>query len=266
MPGSTISDNINLEIDKISEWLKLNKLSFNIKKTKFMLFSNPNKKMNIPSLKIDNIVLENVDEFVFLGITIDKHLNWNSHIRKITTKIRQTVGIMNKLKNFVPKEILKLIYNSLVLPRLSYGILAWGHKGNKLTTLQKRSVRIISNVKYNAHAEPLFKMLKLLQITDLYKQQTLKFYYKFVNKKLPCYFMEMKLKPAAEVHNHYTRNRNKLFHIRTQKHSTDNGIRHHIISTVNMTSDNILSKLSTHSLQGFNMYVKIKILEEYSSE
>ena len=109
-------------------------------------------------------------------------------------------------------------------------------------------------------------MLKLLKITDLYKQQTLKFYFKFVNNMLPCYFMEMDLKQSTEIHHHNTRNSKNLFHIRTNKHSTDNSIRHQVIQTVNNTSDMIITKINTHSLHGFNRYIKIKILEDYSSE
>ena len=39
-----IYDNINTELHKISEWLKINKLSLNVNKTKFTLFHMPQKK------------------------------------------------------------------------------------------------------------------------------------------------------------------------------------------------------------------------------
>ena len=46
-------ENINKELSKVSEWLKVNKLSLNIGKTKFMIFSIRNKKVTIPNLFID---------------------------------------------------------------------------------------------------------------------------------------------------------------------------------------------------------------------
>ena len=53
---------------------------------------------------------------MFLGITINNKLNWNSHINKVTNKISKTVGILNKLRSFLPSGVLQTIYNTLILP------------------------------------------------------------------------------------------------------------------------------------------------------
>ena len=58
---------------------------------------------------------------MFLGITINNKLNWNSHINKVTNKISKTVGILNKLRSFLPSGELQTIYNTLILPYLIYG-------------------------------------------------------------------------------------------------------------------------------------------------
>ena len=59
----TLGDNINEELAKIYEWLKLNKLSLNVKKSKFMLFYMPGKNLQIPNLHINNIKLVCLDSF-----------------------------------------------------------------------------------------------------------------------------------------------------------------------------------------------------------
>ena len=56
---------INSELSKISEWLIVNKLSLNASKTKCMVFIMPQKKV---------VILESVDQFNFLGITLDNLL------------------------------------------------------------------------------------------------------------------------------------------------------------------------------------------------
>ena len=53
--GNYISKNVNLELTKAADWLKLNKLSINIKKSKFMVFHMPQKHINIPNIEIKNI-------------------------------------------------------------------------------------------------------------------------------------------------------------------------------------------------------------------
>ena len=60
----------------MDEWLKLNKLSLNVKKSKFMLLYMPGKNLQIPNLHKNNIKLECLVSFNLLGVTIDKHLTW----------------------------------------------------------------------------------------------------------------------------------------------------------------------------------------------
>ena len=74
---------INSELDKISDWLKTNKISLNVNKTMMMLFYQPQRKVDIPKLKTNNTEITIVDEFGFLGITLDKHLMWKPHIHKL---------------------------------------------------------------------------------------------------------------------------------------------------------------------------------------
>ncbi len=67
-----------------------------------------------------------------------------------------------------------MIYNSLVYPYLSYGIVIWGSAYkihlDKLRIQQKKIIRRIHGAEYDAHSEPLFKSLKLLKLDDIYKQ------------------------------------------------------------------------------------------------
>ena len=202
---------INDELSKISEWLIVNKLSLNASKTKFMVFSMPQKKVVIPRLKFADTEIESVDQFNFLGITLDKHLNWNAHINQLFGKISRNTGILNKIKLFLPRRILKTIYSSLILCQLNYGILVWGQNYKRIFKLQKRVMRIITCSKYNAHSEPLFKELKLLKLEDIRKLQELKFYYKLVHKQLPSYFNCISVTTINTVHQHNTRQSGNLY-------------------------------------------------------
>ena len=58
---------INAEICKVIEWLKINKLSLNKNKSKFMTFHiMPKKEIPNLTLKIDGVNIEKVEEFIFL--------------------------------------------------------------------------------------------------------------------------------------------------------------------------------------------------------
>ena len=63
--NSDISDDINFELTKITEWLNANRLSLNVTKTKFMIFHQPRKKFKMPEIKMKNEPLEHVNTFIF---------------------------------------------------------------------------------------------------------------------------------------------------------------------------------------------------------
>ena len=93
-----------------------------------MVFHVPKKKVSLPILRINGTIVEFVDNFVFLGIKINNHLNWNNHNTNVANKIVKTVGILNTLKIYLHLNILGILYNSPILPHLNYGILLWGHQ------------------------------------------------------------------------------------------------------------------------------------------
>ena len=59
-----------------------------------------------------------------LGIVMDCHLNWKSHISEISKKIKRNIGIIFKLRSLVNTSILKNVYYSLIYPYLTYGLVA----------------------------------------------------------------------------------------------------------------------------------------------
>lgn len=83
-------------------WLKINALSLNLKKTKCMMFNASNRTLQRPVIKVNNVLIDYVDNFNFLGITIDANMKWNTHINKISSKISKVVGVLSRLKKFLP--------------------------------------------------------------------------------------------------------------------------------------------------------------------
>ena len=80
----------------------------------------------VPVLKINQIEIEIVDKFDFLGVTLDEHVNWKGHTARLATRLSKYSGILNKLKNYLTPYILPTLYCSLVQSHLNYAILTWG--------------------------------------------------------------------------------------------------------------------------------------------
>lgn len=97
--NNDISDNFHndqYDLDVLlQEYFRLNKLTISVDKSKFMNI-HPKNKVLLPYrlLKYNNIFLGEVNEFKYLGITIDKF--WDKHISKFLNKISCRVGIIRK--------------------------------------------------------------------------------------------------------------------------------------------------------------------------
>ena len=173
-----IENNISNEISKITTWLHCKKL--NASKSKFMIFFKHPKI--IPKLNIwaNGNQIDKVQEFNFLGITIDQNITWTQLIRKISIKISRIT--------YISQYILRLIYNSRIHPHLIYGQNIWGFKHKRITILQKKAVRILAFRPYISHSTSAFKELKIPMLKNLYTIQLYKIYYKNIHNILPVYF------------------------------------------------------------------------------
>ena len=147
--------------DDIRQQVTLSSFKF---KLKLYLFCIPSKKkVQTLLLQMDNKIIDKVLDFNCLGIHFNEQLNWKSHIDKMLVKCCRILGILNRLKRILPLNIKIILYNSLMLPHLNYGITLWCFKCERILKLQKKAARIISASKYNAHTESLFKNKKIIE-------------------------------------------------------------------------------------------------------
>ena len=116
---------INRELDKLNIWLKLNKLTLNVAKTKCMIFRK-RRRITPVELTIDGQEIDVVSQYRFLGIMLDETLSWKPHVDLVINKLSKINGILYRLKYVYPKNVLLTIYNSLFVPHINYGSLVWG--------------------------------------------------------------------------------------------------------------------------------------------
>ena len=84
--NTNFENEMNMELGNIGNWLTANKLSLNVHKSKYMIYSKSKKLNRYPKLEIDDSIIQQVHEFNFLGITFDDHLNWKLHIERCALK------------------------------------------------------------------------------------------------------------------------------------------------------------------------------------
>ena len=209
-----LAEIVNTELKIILQWVRANKLSLNLRKTKYMLFSR-----TIDTLPVDIVFedyrLERVSSIKFLGVTVDNKLSWKSHVENICKKISRNVGVIYRLKSCLPIKTLLMLYSSLILPYMNYALLSWGNARENvlddLNILQKRAIRTICNESRLAKTDPLFLENKLLKLDDLYAFQLGQFMFNYNNNLLPSAFKDLFVQNRS-FHNYPTRH-SRDFHL-----------------------------------------------------
>ena len=85
-------------------------------KTKYIIFHTRfNKPPDNFDIILNGIALERVEVTKFLGVLIQENLNWNRHIGQVCNKIARSTALLAKLKHYVPRYVLLMIYNSLCM-------------------------------------------------------------------------------------------------------------------------------------------------------
>ena len=268
--GVSIQDviaNLNIELHKVSTWMALNKLSLNISKSKYMVFHSKYKKINDNfSVYIDDVRIDRVSNFDFLGVVINENLSWKPHTDKIANKVSKYMGVLCRLRRYLPPHILRSIYCSMIQSQFNYSILVWGYEAHRISKLQKKIIRVISNAKYNAHTDPLYKSHFLLKVEDIFTLSCLDFYYRFSHGTLPAYFQKFNFRRSTDTHSYNTRQNNRLVSNITRTQLGQRCLRNGIISVINSTDSDIIEKIQTHSLQSYKNIIKKRLIDLYDEE
>ena len=166
-------------------------------------------------LQIDGGKLEEKKSAKYLGLLIDKHLTWKHHIHHVNLKISKGIGLLAKLRHFVPRNTLRTLYYAFIRPHIDYGLINWDC-ANK-TTLDpirssiRKAVRVMAfeekydkvNKKYPL-ASPLFHKFDMLNFDDHCKLTTGKFMWE-IDHNLHSDFIQCPFTKVSQKHKCKTR-------------------------------------------------------------
>ena len=196
---------VNLELENIKNWMFTNRLSLNSDKTYSVIFSNCDYNTVINPIIFNNRFVEIETNGKFLGVILDNKLTFKYHISFLCNKISKTVGILYKVKDYVPQHIMIQLYYSFVYPYIHYCNIVWSNTYHThltpLVTLQKKLIRIITNSDYLEHSNPLFKQTGILTTNQVHAYL------------LSIYMFKLSKSPAGLPtldHNYATRHRDNV--------------------------------------------------------
>ena len=177
-------------------------------------------------------------------IFIDESLSWKTHISHINKIMSRNTGVISKLRHTLPQSVLLMLYNTLILPFLSYCNIVWANtyptKLHRLNFLQKRVVRNITLSHYQSHSRPLFKQLNILNVYQLNEYLCAILIFKNEKSLLPEKLSDMFITNST-IHNHNTRNKKKYHRWCVNTNFASYSCRHHAPEIWNLLPTNITS-------------------------
>lgn len=178
------------DLGNIKTWFDQKLLSINFKKTKFIKFTCSGNNHPLP----DDLVITSerthyniqaTSDTNYLGIQVDQHLRWDTHVNNVIKKLRPVLFQFKQLKQILNVKYLKILYHALVESQLSYGIVGWGgilkHHLMGLEILQKYFLKTIFAKDRLYPSDLLYTESQLFDIRQLFCYKMLCLQYKTKN-------------------------------------------------------------------------------------
>ena len=161
---SVLFSTVNRELQNVNEWFISNKLSLNVKKTKFSIFYEASRRgdlpLVLPKLFINNQVIKTQLSIKLLGILLDENLSWKEHLKLTENKISKNIGLIYKAKPYLNKDTLLALYFSYIHSYIIYTNLVCSSTKRtylrKINSQQKHALRLIHNKNRFYHSKELF--------------------------------------------------------------------------------------------------------------
>lgn len=195
-------NDINKTVTNIVNWLDINKLKVNMTKTYYIKFNNfLNYKLNI---SYNNSAIEEVNQTQFLGLIIDRDLNYKTQVEHICARINKFVYALRQVRQLTNMNTALSAYHAYIGSILRYGIIAWGNSTNvnRAFIAQKRCIRAMCGIPSYVSCRTRFRGLGLLTLPSLYIYEICVYV-----KQCPQSF-----KKACEVYPRNRRNPDRLVH------------------------------------------------------
>ena len=152
--ANDIKKYVKEDLNLISQWLADNLLTLNCTKSKFLLFGSSSRLKSLTNITfVNHHQLTRERTIKYLGIAFSENLTLSDHLNEISTKINQRIGLLRRVKAFLPTKARLTVCNALILPLFDYAYIIWGDKNNlslmdQLQILQNKAAKTILDAPY----------------------------------------------------------------------------------------------------------------------
>ena len=173
--------------------LQKTKLLMNLKKTKVMMIGTKQRCSKLSdtnlNVKLNNVTVDCVNEAKCLGVTLDSHLTFNSHVNSIATVVKHKIGVLRRLRNHFDSRQLSSLYWGYVLPHILYCANVWSGRSKRnydtMNRLHKRAAYMVSKKTWFTPSNEVLNELSWPSLEKLLWKASCCMVYKCVNQLTP---------------------------------------------------------------------------------
>ena len=195
-PDKLISS-LERELLNVDNWLNINKMTMNTKKTEVIFFGNKSylKMLDNKNVKYSGTPLKRKHQVKYLGVIFDEKMQWDKHIKNITQKVKLKLGKIKTVAPLLAQHTKKLLTNALVMPYFHYCSPVWSNAAPfRLNKVNKKVVDACNFVGSERN----------YTISDLITKDMSLLIFKALNNIAPNYLCS-KIHMAKTCHSHNTR-------------------------------------------------------------
>ena len=182
----------NKDLEEVQKWLKSNKLTLNVKKTKYKIIGSHYRLRHLNgdlNVTVNGQQLTRATNYRYLGIEVDEALGWQSHVVVVCKKVSAGIGAIKRIRSLVPRQTLLKMYDALVAPYFDYCSEVWECMGkglcDRLQRLQNRAARIITFSDYNRRSGDILQDLRWDTLEQRRYKQLARSVFKSLNNLYP---------------------------------------------------------------------------------
>ena len=160
-------DEVQADLCKLQKWCERNGIYINVDKTKKMVFGSKHAldKLGTRELLLDGEQIEAVNSYTYLGIVMDRQVNFEAHAKNITDRASAKIMQLRKMRRFVTKKAALMVYKNMVLPILEYGNILLSSVKNetkkRMQVLQNKALRCALQMDSQCDVSDLHREAKL---------------------------------------------------------------------------------------------------------
>lgn len=249
-----LSNRLNADLARVSEWLKDNQMALNLSKSKFMVIGKSNS-LNKAAADIENLnividgeKLERVNSIKYLGVIVDNKLEFKEHAQYICNKMSFKLHTLQQIARDMSLNVKFRLYKALIAPQLSYCGTIFCHLNlneiKKFQCIQNRAMRFILKVGRRTEINQMLNALNILSVSQQLVYHRLNIVYKLYKSVGPAYLIRL-LPRNREIHDHNTRSCNDFVTARAASAKSNKSFCHSGIEIFNSLPTEI--KASTPS-------------------